>query len=224
MSKFSIIPKIAPSILSADFTCLGQEITDLTQAGADWIHCDVMDGHFVPNLTFGPLIIQAIRPFTPLPLDVHLMIRPVDLFIEPFAQAGADYITIHPDASLDPLHDLQKIRSLGKKAGAALSPNISTEILLPMLEYLDLILVMTVHPGFGGQSFMPSQLNKIEEIRTLIDTHGLNIELSVDGGITPQNAPSVLECGASVLVAGTSIFSKGKSHYQTAIDSLRNPI
>ena len=216
------LPKIAPSLLSADFSCLKDEVVALTQAGADWIHCDIMDGHFVPNLTFGPLILQSIRPFTKLPFDVHLMIQPLDPFLEAFAQAGADLITFHVEASKDPLYDIKKIKALGKKAGISLRPETSLDSILPFVEALDLVLIMTVRPGFGGQSFMPQELIKVERLRALIDQKNLSLQISIDGGITPKTAKDALRAGADVLVAGTSILSH-KPHYAKAIEALRCP-
>lgn len=194
----------------------------LEQAGADWLHWDVMDGHFVPNLTFGPMILKSLRPFTHLPFDVHLMIRPVAPFIAFFVEAGADYITFHPEASTDPFQDICTIKNFGRKVGISLSPEVAVEDVLPFLDKIDLVLVMTVSPGFGGQSFKEDILLKISKLRTLIDQKDLPVAISVDGGITPQTAGKVLKEGADVLVAGTSILSF-KNHYKEAIEDLRNP-
>lgn len=198
--------KIAPSILSADFSFLGNEITAITKAGADYIHIDVMDGHFVPNLTFGPVVIQAIRRFTKIPFDVHLMIEPVDQFIESYVKAGADIITVHAEAVTHLDRTLNLIKSKGVKCGVSLVPSTPAWALEHVLDLVDLILVMTVNPGFGGQKFIPSQLKKIKQIRAMIDKTGRDIDLEVDGGINPDTAKAVIAAGANVLVAGSSIF------------------
>ena len=214
-------PKIAPSILAGDFAKLGEEVRAMTAAGADYIHVDVMDGHFVPNLTIGPQMDRALRPHTTIPLDVHLMISPVDLFIADFAQAGADIITVHPEAGPHVHRTVQLIKGLGKKAGLALNPASPVSLIEPMVGDVDLILVMTVNPGFGGQSFIDSQRAKIAAIRTLIDRSGRSIELEVDGGINGQTASLAVAAGADVLVAGTAAFQGGPSAYGKNLQRLR---
>lgn len=212
--------KIAPSILSADFARLGEEITSITKAGADYIHVDVMDGHFVPNLTIGPVVIKSIRQYSQLPFDVHLMIEPVDQFIEAYAKAGADIITVHAEATKHLHRTLQLIKSFGKKCGVSLVPTTPASVLEHIMDEIDLILVMSVNPGFGGQSFIPSQIEKIRTLRAMINKSGREIDLEVDGGINAQTAKQVVEAGANVLVAGSAIFTNPRD-YAANIEKLR---
>ncbi len=210
---------IAPSLLAADITRLKDEVRTIEAAGADWLHLDIMDGHFVPNLSFGPLVLQALRPHTRLPFDVHLMISPVDPYIAAFAEAGADHILLHPEAGPHPHRSLQLIRSLGKRAGVVLNPGTSADNVAWLLELADTVLVMTVNPGFGGQAFLPSQLAKIAALRRIIDAADHPIALAVDGGITPNTARLAVQAGADTLIAGTSVFHA--PDYAVAIAALR---
>ena len=213
--------KISPSILSADFARLGEEVKAIDEAGADWIHVDVMDGHFVPNLTIGPAVVKALRGWSKKPFDVHLMISPVDPYIAQFADAGADMITAHPEAGPHFHRTIQTIKSHGVKAGAALNPATPAEVLAPVIEELDLVLVMSVNPGFGGQSFIASQLKKIEALRTMIDAAGSGTLIEVDGGVNPQTARQCVEAGADALVAGSAVFTGGPDRYAANIAALR---
>ena len=217
----AVVPLISPSILSADFARLGEEVRAIDEAGADWIHVDVMDGHFVPNLTIGPNVVQAIRKWSDKPFDVHLMIAPIDPYLEAFAEAGADIITVHPEAGPHVHRTLQLIRSLGKKAGVVLNPGTPVETLDNLMDLADLILVMSVNPGFGGQSFIASQLKKIEAVATRIAASGRAIELEVDGGVNPETARSCVAAGANVLVAGSAVFKGGETAYAGNIGALR---
>jgi ribulose-phosphate 3-epimerase len=215
------MPLIAPSILSADFAQLGAEVRAIDAAGADWIHVDVMDGHFVPNLTIGSGVVKALRPHSAKPFDVHLMISPVDPMLEAFAEAGADIITVHPEAGPHLHRTVQRIKALGKKAGVSLNPATPAKMLDYVLEEIDLVLVMSVNPGFGGQSFIASQLGKIEAIAKRIAKQGLTVELEVDGGVDPATARQCVDAGATVLVAGTAAFRGGPQQYAGNIAALR---
>jgi ribulose-phosphate 3-epimerase len=213
--------RIAPSILSADFARLGEEIQAIDAAGADYIHVDVMDGHFVPNLTIGPLVVKAARPYSKLPFDVHLMIAPADPYITAFADAGADIITVHAEAGAHLHRSLQAIKATGRKCGVSIVPSTPAQALAHVMDMVDLVLVMSVNPGFGGQSFISSQLQKIQEIRSMIDATGRLIDLEVDGGINPQTARQVRAAGADVLVAGSAVFSGNPEDYASNISALR---
>ena len=217
--------RIAPSILAADFARLGEEVRAVAQAGADWIHIDVMDGHFVPNLTIGPGVVRALRPHTDMPFDVHLMISPVDYMLESFAEAGADIISLHPEAGPHLHRSLQTIRALGRKAGVVLNPATPVSAIDHVMDMVDLILVMSVNPGFGGQAFIESQLDKIAALRARIDSHvaagGQPIDLEVDGGIDRQTAPRAIAAGANVLVAGTATFRGGPDAYADNIAAMK---
>ena len=213
--------QVSPSILSADFSQLGNEIKRLEEGGADMIHVDVMDGHFVPNLTMGPPIIKDLRKFTKLPFDVHLMISPVHKYIKDYADAGADIITIHPEATENLKDSIKFIKKLGKKVGVSLNPETKTEIIKQILKEIDLVLIMSVHPGFGGQKFIPQVLNKIKELKNIKSEKNLGFDIEVDGGIDFNNSKLVIEAGANILVSGTTIFKNNNGDIKKNIETLK---
>jgi ribulose-phosphate 3-epimerase len=214
-------PIIAPSILAADFARLGEEVRAVEAAGADWLHVDVMDGHFVPNITIGPAVVQALKPHVTIPIDVHLMIAPADPYIESFIQAGADIVSVHPEAGPHLHRTLARIRQLGARAGVVLNPGTDASAVEWVIDELDLVLVMSVNPGFGGQSFISSQLRKIERLRKMIDASGREVVLEVDGGVTPETAPACISAGATALVAGSAVFKGGAAAYADNIRAIR---
>ena len=214
-------PIIAPSILAADFARLGEEVRAVQAAGADWLHIDVMDGHFVPNITLGPDIVRALKPHATIPMDVHLMIAPVDPFLEAFVEAGADIVSVHPESGPHLNRTLKRIRQLGARAGVVFNPSTSPSVIEWMMDEVDLILVMSINPGFGGQTFMQSQLAKIETLRRMIDASGRDIVLEVDGGVTAETARLCVDAGATALVAGTAVFRGGPQAYAANIAALR---
>ena len=213
--------KISPSILSADFSQLGQEIRNLENSGADMIHVDVMDGHFVPNLTIGPPVIKALRKYTNIPFDVHLMINPVHKYIKDYAESGADIITIHPEATNNLIDSIDHIRKLNKKVGVSLNPDTKLDIIENVLDKIDLVLIMSVFPGFGGQKFMPEVVEKIKNLKKIKDEKKFNFDIEVDGGINFENSKIVIEAGANILVSGTTIFKENKGNIKKNIDSLK---
>ena len=217
----SSLIKISPSILSADFSKLGEEIIALEKAGADYIHIDVMDGHFVPNITIGPEVIKKLRPVTKLTFDVHLMIEPVDNFIKDFATAGADIITFHPEATQDLSKTIDLVKSFGKKVGVSLKPESPISLIESCLEQIDLILIMSVNPGFGGQKFMPGVLNKMKKLKNIISEKKLNIDIEIDGGINFNNSKEAKDCGANILVSGSTVFKENNGDLKKNIQLLR---
>ena len=218
----SSLIKISPSILSADFSKLGNEVISLEKAGADYIHIDVMDGHFVPNLTIGPPVIKTLRNYTNIPFDVHLMISPVHKYIKDYAEAGADIITIHPEATESLIESIDHIKSFKKKVGVSLNPNTKIDVIKKIINKIDLVLIMSVHPGFGGQKFMPEVLKKIEQLKKIREEQNLNFDIEVDGGINFDNYKAAINAGANILVSGTTIFKSNNGNIKKNIDILKS--